>query len=97
MCISPYFDHDAFMHHRMHVLDAPVCSGLKLGLGHSKRDFINCCWFMNWQVATFDVLLSRVINLHGLQLLRSFETGPDYVALLFCRSFDTNPSVMAWV
>src|SRR6218665_2535917 len=26
MCISfpPYFDHDAFMHHPMHVLDAPV-------------------------------------------------------------------------
>src|SRR6218665_2993963 len=26
MCISfpPYFDHDAFMHHTMHVLDAPV-------------------------------------------------------------------------
>src|SRR6218665_1857805 len=21
----PYFDHDAFMHHPMHVLDAPVC------------------------------------------------------------------------
>jgi len=21
----PYFDHDAFMHHTMHVLDAPVC------------------------------------------------------------------------
>src|SRR6218665_636857 len=24
-CISPYFDHDAFMHHPMHVLDAPGC------------------------------------------------------------------------
>src|SRR6218665_412132 len=26
MCISfpPYFDHDAFMHHSMHVLEAPV-------------------------------------------------------------------------
>src|SRR6218665_3622961 len=26
MCISfpPYFDHDAFMHHPMHILDAPV-------------------------------------------------------------------------
>ena len=23
--ISPYFDHDAFMHHPMHVLDAPAC------------------------------------------------------------------------
>src|SRR6218665_2764204 len=23
-CISPYFDHDAFMHHPMHVLDAPA-------------------------------------------------------------------------
>src|SRR6218665_3869371 len=22
--VSPYFDHDAFMHHPMHVLDAPV-------------------------------------------------------------------------
>ena len=22
----PYFDHDAFMHHPMHVLDAPVCN-----------------------------------------------------------------------
>jgi len=22
--LSPYFDHDAFMHHTMHVLDAPV-------------------------------------------------------------------------
>jgi len=21
--VSPYFDHDAFMHHTMHVLDAP--------------------------------------------------------------------------
>jgi len=21
---SPYFDHDAFMHHTMHVLDAPA-------------------------------------------------------------------------
>jgi len=21
--VSPYFDHDAFMHHPMHVLDAP--------------------------------------------------------------------------
>jgi len=28
MCISfpPYFDHDAFKHHPMHVLDAPVCA-----------------------------------------------------------------------
>ena len=28
-CISfpPYFDHDAFMHHTMHVLDAPSCLG----------------------------------------------------------------------
>jgi len=23
--VSPYFDHDAFMHHTMHVLGAPVC------------------------------------------------------------------------
>ena len=25
LCVfrSPYFDHDAFMHHTMHVLDAP--------------------------------------------------------------------------
>src|SRR6218665_126411 len=23
--VSPYFDHDAFMHHPMHVLDAPAC------------------------------------------------------------------------
>jgi len=22
--VSPYFDHEAFMHHPMHVLDAPV-------------------------------------------------------------------------
>jgi len=22
--VSPYFDHDAFMHHTMHVLDAPA-------------------------------------------------------------------------
>jgi len=22
--LSPYFDHDAFMHHALHVLDAPV-------------------------------------------------------------------------
>src|SRR6218665_2338547 len=31
-CISPYFDHDAFMHHPMHVLDA---SGLCLWFGGS--------------------------------------------------------------
>ena len=32
MCISfpPYFDHDAFMHHLMHVLDAPVSIHLAL-------------------------------------------------------------------
>jgi len=22
--VSPYFDHDAFMHHTMHALDAPA-------------------------------------------------------------------------
>ena len=34
MCISfpPYFDHDAFMHHPMHVLDAPECRPIGLGL-----------------------------------------------------------------
>src|SRR6218665_1144389 len=32
MCISfpPYFDHDAFMHHPMHVLDAPGFEHLSL-------------------------------------------------------------------
>src|SRR6218665_1648604 len=27
LCVyfPPYFDHDAFMHHPMHVLDAPAC------------------------------------------------------------------------
>jgi len=31
MCISfpPYFDHDAFMHHPMHVLDAPDIRGVQ--------------------------------------------------------------------
>src|SRR6218665_2500259 len=34
--VSPYFAHDAFMHHTMHVMDAPACLGhhhqLSLGL-----------------------------------------------------------------
>jgi len=32
MCISfpPYFNHDAFMHHPMHVLDAPGNKKAKL-------------------------------------------------------------------
>src|SRR6218665_235278 len=36
MCISfpPYFDHDAFMHHTMHVLDASVS---RLGTGSGTR------------------------------------------------------------
>src|SRR6218665_1364282 len=29
----PYFDHDAFMHHPMHVLDAPECGHLRTGVG----------------------------------------------------------------
>ena len=31
MCISfpPYFDHDAFMHHPMHVLEAPDIRGVQ--------------------------------------------------------------------
>src|SRR6218665_3791544 len=29
--VSPYFDHDAFMHHPMHVLDAPASSLVMTG------------------------------------------------------------------
>jgi len=25
--VSPYFDHDAFMHHTMHILNAPADHG----------------------------------------------------------------------
>ena len=34
--LPPYFDHDPFMHHPIHVLDAPVCMRISRvpGSGH---------------------------------------------------------------
>jgi len=50
----PYFDHDAFMHHTMHVLDAP-------GLKHERlvERLINLMSVLTWSSYTPDCRIYR--------------------------------------